>query len=74
MIEPAGSPSLSLGVNHIQNILQKTDRGDEEQVCAEAHENLLTWGFNTADMVMRAVQANALFRSDLFNKKCKLSW
>ena len=48
LIEPAGSPFFSLGVNHIQNILQKTDRGDEEQVCAAAHENLLTWGFNTA--------------------------
>ena len=31
LIEPAGSPFFSLGVNHIQNILQKTDRGDESR-------------------------------------------
>ena len=48
LIEPAGTPFFSLGVNHIQNILQKTDQEDEEQVCVEVHENLLTWGFNTA--------------------------
>ena len=31
LIEPAGTPFFSLGVNHIQNILQKTDQENKKQ-------------------------------------------
>lgn len=48
LVHPDGTPFFSLGVNHIQNILQKTNRGEVEQVCEEAYENLKKWGFNTA--------------------------
>jgi hypothetical protein len=48
LVQPDGTPFFSLGVNHIQNILQKTNRGDVEQACEEAYKNLQKWGFNTA--------------------------
>ena len=48
LITPAGDPFLSLGVNHIQNIMQGAFASDKQGACREAHKNLTKWGFNTA--------------------------
>jgi len=48
LIDPAGQPFLSLGVNHIQNIIQGSFAGDRQKACEEVYKNLSAWGFNTA--------------------------
>ena len=39
LVHPDGTPFFSLGVNHIQNILQKTNRGEVEQTRARNGTN-----------------------------------
>jgi hypothetical protein len=47
LVDPAGKPFLSLGVNHIQNVVQGGFSGDRQKAYEEAYENLKAWGFNT---------------------------
>ena len=48
LIDPAGKPFLSLGINHIRNVLQGDFSHNQQQACEEAYDNLRAWGFNTA--------------------------
>lgn len=47
LIDPDGKPFLSLGINHIQNVVQGSFAGDPKEACEEAYKNLIAWGFNT---------------------------
>ncbi len=48
LISPAGEPFLSLGVNHINNVIEGSFAGDKQKACEEAYKNLKDWGYNTA--------------------------
>ena len=48
LIDPTGKPFFSLGINHIQNVLQGDFSDNSQQACKKAYDNLRAWGFNTA--------------------------